>query len=140
MKWLPFIITLLLPCLACTIADKHDGKSNDMLKAKSLKIGYFVNGEKKYLTVSENEKVKEILSTISIDDTDDASVGLKPKGTVDFIMADDSVIKVFFVRSGQLDRANRGPIYLKDTKFYEKINEVVSAKEGRKIDMLVNNK
>src|SRR5882724_9440785 len=125
MKWLLISFAVCLACLGPGIPTGKDRKVKDILNAKSLKIGYTVNGQRKYLTISDPMKVKGILATISIADTDDSSVGLKPKGTVDFNLPDDTVINTFFVLSGQLDRADTGQIYLKDTKFYEKTNEVL---------------
>jgi len=133
-----FLISLA--CVGLAISVGKGGKMNDIFKAKSLKIGYMVNGQRKYLTISDPVKIKGILATISISETDDSSLGHRPKGTVDFILSDDKVINTSFVRSGQLDRADTGQIYLKDTKFYEKLNEILSEKEGRKIDVLENNK
>ena len=140
MKFLLISFGVSLACVGLAICAGKGGKMNDILKAKSVKIGYMINGQRKHLTISDAAKVKDILATISIDETDDSSAGHKPKGTVDFILGDDRVINTSFVRSARLDRTDAGQIYLKDTKFYEKINQILSEKEGRMIDVLQDNK
>ncbi|MEJ7636946.1 MAG: hypothetical protein WKF75_02885 [Singulisphaera sp.] len=91
----------------------------------------------KHLTVSDQPKVKDILSTLTVEGSKKGTqAALEPAGTVDFIFADGHVIKTIFVRSAQLDRAHWGQIYLGDTKFYDRINTIISEEEGKNINIL----
>jgi len=130
----PFICSLLVPS-AIGCGQKMTGFEN----AKSIKIAYTVKKEWKYVTVNEAKEVKEILGTISVDHTDDRAPGWIVRNNVLFQLPEDKEIKVFIARKAILDRPDQGLIYLKDTKFYDKVNEILTKREGRKIDVLVDN-
>src|SRR5882724_2191459 len=132
-------LTVCLGSLLVALVLGCGGKVKDLYTAKSLKIGYTMSGKWKYLTVSEPKKVKEILDTISVEDTDNGAPGLIARDVVYFILPNDAEIKTSFVHAERLDRPQFGQIYLKDSKFYDKINEVLSKKEGSKIDVLEDN-
>jgi hypothetical protein len=113
---------------------------NPFEKAKTISIEYTVQGKKSNVIIEDGKEIKEIVSTIHVEQMEEGpQVGLKPKCTVEFMMADKTTIKIMFVKAGQLDRSFWGQIYLKDAEFYNKINEVVSKKEGKKIDVLKDN-
>ena len=101
---------------------------------------YTVNREQKDVTVTDAKEVKEILDTISIDYKEDSAPGWICWNKVTFQLPDDKEINLFIARMGVLDRPDKGLIILKDTKFYDKINEILTKKEGRKIEVLVDNK
>jgi hypothetical protein len=113
---------------------------NPFQNAKKMTIEYAVQKKKATLEVDDPKQIKEIVSTVHIGETvEGTQVGLKPTCTVEFTMADKTRIKIMFVKAGQLDRFSWGQIYLKDAEFYDKINEILSKKEGRKIDLLTEN-
>jgi hypothetical protein len=115
-------------------------KVDEFQSAKSVKIEYRINGQEKSLKVSDPKQVKEILDTISIHHTDDRAPGWIVFNTVTFNLPSDKEIRVFLAKTQILDRPDSGLIYLNDTKFYDKINEIGTKEEGRKIDVLVDNK
>jgi len=126
-------------CLTLFLAPGAEIK-NPFENAKKIKIEYTVQGKKVPLDIEDDKQVKEIVSSIHIEETEEGpQVGLKPKCTVEFTMPDKTVIKTMFVKAGHIDRSLWGQIRLKDTKYYEKINEMVSKKEGRTIDVLKDN-
>jgi hypothetical protein len=114
-------------------------KATEFQATKSIKITYTVNGNHKDVTISDAKELKEILGTISVDYTEDSAPGWIVRNKVSFQLPDDKGINLFIARKGVLDRPEHGLIILKDTKFYDKINEVLTKKENRKIDVLVNN-
>jgi hypothetical protein len=113
---------------------------NEFDKTESLKITYTVSRDHKVLTVTDKKKVKEVIQSLVIKSTDKGvHFGLDPFGTVDFSLKGGTVIEVFFVGPKTLERGDWGRIDLKNTDFYDKINKIVSEKEGTKIDMLIDN-
>src|SRR5438445_1956386 len=112
------IITVLLSlCLALLLPGAKEVK-NPFEKAKNMAIEYTVQGKKKPLFVEDAKEIKEIVSTIHIEKTEEGpQVGLKPNCTVEFTMADKTTIRIMFVKPGQLDRSFWGQIYLKDAGF-----------------------
>ncbi len=133
-----FVLYLLLrpPAFAEV---KHPG--DDLKRAKSLKIGYTVKGERRTLTVGDPRAVKDVLATLKVEGArEGVHAGLLAFGTVDFVMEDGSVVETMFVRPGQLDRSHWGEIRLADTKFYDRVCELASEEEGKNIDVLKNNK
>jgi hypothetical protein len=114
---------------------------NPFAKTKKISIEYTVQGQKNTVVIEDAKEIKEILSTIHVEETKEGpQVGLKPKCRVEFTTADKTTIKTMFVKAAHLDRSFWGQIYLKDADFYDKINEIASKKEGRKIDVLKDNK
>lgn len=132
------------------IVSKKEGRKIDVLEnnlqnpfegAKKISIEYTVQGEKNTLSLEDAKQVKEIVSAMHIQQTEEGpQVGLKPKCRVEFTMMDKTIIRIMFVKPSQLDRSFSGQVYLKDTDFYDKINEIASKKEGKKIDVLKDNK
>ena len=129
----PFVGCLMASILGC------GSRATEFQNTKSIKITYTVNGQHKDVTISDAKEVEEIVDTISIDYKEDDAPGWKVWNTVSFKLADDKEINVFIARMGVLDRPQKGLIILKDTTFYDKINEILTKKEGRKIDVLANN-
>jgi len=108
--------------------------------AKKIRIEYTVQKKKATVDAEDPKQLKEIVSTIHIGETEEGpQVGLKPNCTVEFTMADKTTIKIMFVKAAHLDRYAWGQIYLLDNEFYDKINDILSKKEGRKIDLLTQN-
>jgi hypothetical protein len=139
MRHLIWVVTVSFAFLVTVLAVGCGPKAEGMQTAKSLKIEYRVKGQNRSLTVSDAKEVKEILDTISVQDTDDRAPGWIVFNTVTFNLPEDKEIRVFLAKPQILDRPDTGLIYLKDTNFYEKINEILSKKEGKKIDVLKNN-
>jgi hypothetical protein len=133
-----YVLSFMLFQMASTLGcgTKLDG----IKTAKSQKIGYRIKGQEKSLTVSDGKEVTEILDTISIDHTDNRGPGWIEWNRVIFILPQGEEISVSIARKQILDGPHSGVTYLKDAKFYDKINEIVTKKEARKIDVLVDNK
>jgi hypothetical protein len=130
----PFVGCLMASILGC------GSRGTEFQNTKSIKITYTVNGQHKDVTISDAKEVKGIVDTISIDYKEDSAPGWIVYNAVSFKLPNDKEINVFIARMGVLDRPQKGLIILKDTRFYDKINEVASKKEGREIDVLIDNK
>ncbi len=113
---------------------------HDILAARSLKISYSVAGETRVLNLTDAKEVQSTLSTLEIERTEKgAQVGLRPRGRVDFVLADGTILRTAFVNQTQLDISRWGQVYLKNSKFYERACAVLSKKEGKSIDILGEN-
>jgi hypothetical protein len=130
---------MFISCLVMASIVGCGQKEEGIQNAKSIKIKYRAKLEWKDLTISDGAQVKGILDTISIDHTDDRGPGWIVWNRVIFNLPDDKEIKVSIARKQILDGPHSGLTYLKDTKFYEKINEILSKEEGRKVDVLKDN-
>lgn len=116
-----------------------DGKGEDLLKAKAIKIGYTVQGERKTLLIEDAAAVKDLLGQLSFERAEKGrQAGLSPYGTADFVMSEDETVRTMFVRPGQLDRAYWGQLFI-DRKFYDAVNKLASKHAGQPIDVLKNN-
>jgi hypothetical protein len=134
-------ICLLPQLLLTAFVSGCDKDMSEFDKTESLKITYTVSADHKKLTVRDSKKVKELVQALDIQSTEKGvHFGLDPCGFVDFSLAGGKVIKVFFVRPKVLEQGDFGRIDLKNTDFYDKINKIVSEKEGKKIDVLIDNK
>jgi len=109
-------------------------------KAQSIVIEYRLNGEYKKVAVSDGEKVKEILETISIHHTEDRAPGWICFNHFVFRLGNEKEVGIFLAQKQILDRPKGGLVYLNDTKFHDKINEILTKHEGKKIDVLEDNK
>jgi hypothetical protein len=129
------LVIFLLSCvMAC-----GDIK-NDLSKAKTLKIIYTLKRERKSLTIDDEKQIRQIISTIDVESTDKGIFLFSQRfGIVEITVSDDKTEKLYFDRPAQIERAEFGQLYLKDDKFYKKINEILSKKEGREMDVLKDN-
>ncbi len=46
------------------------------------------------------------------------------------------MVETKFIKRDQLEKLKWGQLYLKDKKFYDKISELISKEEGKKIELL----
>jgi len=135
----PIRLILQLFVLLSMFACNNKSNENEFDKTESLKITYTINREHKVLTVSDEKKVKEITRSLAIKSTEKGvHFGIDPFGTVEFTLKGGAVIEVFFVRPKTLE-GDQGRIDLKNADFYDKINKVLSEKEGKRIDVLIDN-
>jgi len=107
---------------------------------KSIKIEYRVKGQWKELTVKDANQVKEILASMSVHHTDETGRGWVLWNKVIFQLPNNEEKKVSIGKKQILDGPHSGLTYLNDTKFYDKINEILTKHEGKKIDVLEDNK
>ncbi len=137
--------TLLLVCLALFASTagvfaylRTVGNSADLKKATSLTLYYTLKPQTlKRVEVTDPAQVKDLLDALDITHTDPGMVyGIKPVGYVEFRLPDRTFRCNFFSKT-QLDRANWGQVYV-SPRFYEKVCDVASRAEGRRIDVLVN--
>jgi hypothetical protein len=110
-------------------------------QATAVRIGYTVQKQKKFLTVSSPEELRELLDSISVVSTVKGTTYTwwQAQGTADFTLQDGSVLKTMFIYNNQLERNQWGHLYLK-ADFHEKVCALISRVEGKPIDVLKNNK
>jgi hypothetical protein len=128
---IPIVLAAFLGC-----GQKKEG----IQFANAIVIEYTVNGELKQVTVNDAKEVKEILDTISIHHNENRAPGWIVRNRFTFKLANGQEIGRSLARKQILDSSDSGITLLNDTKFYEKINEILSKKEARKIDVLEDNK
>jgi hypothetical protein len=140
MKTFPLVFQLFV-ALAVSGCDNSAGDNNvdEFRKTESLKITYRVSGDRRVLTLSDPKKVKEVVRSFQIESRmKGAHAGIDQPATVSFTLKGGAVIELYFVSKTTFD-AEEGRIDLKNTDFYDKINRILSEKEGKKIDVLIDN-
>jgi hypothetical protein len=109
----------------------------------AVTIRYVVNNEHRYLSIGESKVLAELIDAFAVvDHAPNKAAGAVSYCSIDFLLRKDAVIHTSFggepttlnVREGDL----AGFITIQ-RRFYEKLNEVVSAHEGRPIDVMKNN-
>lgn len=118
-------------------------ENDDLLLATSIGIHYAHEGRMKYLSISNPDEVKAILATMQFESNNHSRYrrwSYSNNGNsnqVLFVMADGSSVQTNFVHMTQLNRQNGGnAVLLANTRFYEKINAILSSVEGKKVDLL----
>ncbi|MBX6315173.1 MAG: hypothetical protein IRY99_20025 [Isosphaeraceae bacterium] len=110
-------------------------------QTRALRVGYTVRGQMKYLTIEDPKAVKDLLALVKLENTyKGMHLGLAPRGTIEFIKEDGSIIQAMFSTPARLSWGQWGTVDLKDTQLYERVCALASKEEGRKIDILENNK
>jgi hypothetical protein len=141
------VILQVLAVLCVSACDKKveefDGtepiKMEKFDKTESIKITYTVSEKQKLLTLSDANTVKKMVELFQIKSTEKGvAFGMVELGTVTFTLPGGAVVDLLFVSEKTL-QGDEGRIDLKDKKFYDKINKILSEKEGRKIDILIDN-
>ena len=135
---LSMIVSVLIAMTsAVNFGDDRDEAEAELRSAEALTIRYKISGNEKTVTVSDPEEVKDLTSTIDVTDVEKGSqVGMdEPPLIVEFNLTDEKVIKAIFVHPDEIDRDSWGMILL-DKKFYKKISEIISKKEGKEVDVL----
>jgi len=119
--------------------------SKDLKTATSLTVGYTLkNGVGKSITVSDPAEVRALLDALDITGTRPGAMsgpnaaGGQP-GWVDFVLPDATVVRChFFFNPNTLVRDNWGQVYVMPS-FYQKVCDVASRAEGRRIDVMSPN-
>jgi hypothetical protein len=132
-----FCLLMFGAAVAVFLWSREATGSRDLKKATSLTISYTLKGNQaKSVTVSDPAEVRDLLDALEITGTQPGMfMGLKPAGRVDFVLPDGTVARTTFADKTDLDRANWGQVYV-TPRFYEKVCDVASKTEGRKIDVL----
>ena len=100
---------------------------------------YTIAQQQKVLTVSDSKRVKELVDLFQLKSREKGvHFGNVPMGTVTFALKGGAAVELYFVSEKTLEE-EEGRIDLKDKRFYDKINKILSDKEGRKIDILKDN-
>ena len=132
-SFLGVVFMILLP--GCDRAPKRD-----ITMAQALRVGYMVNNDLKYFSVTNRKEVAAIVAMIDVDEfRPNSASGNDATGIVEFTMPDRLRIRVTFVRPDKLDRNDGGQYYLKSDRFYKEICRLATQTEGRIIDVLENN-
>src|SRR5262249_16736486 len=130
---------LLLQVVVLLCVPACEKRTDELHKTESIKITYTVTDHQNVLTVSDAKKVKEIVEFLQIKGGEKGlHFGIEAFGTVTFTLKGGAESKLFFVDEKTLEGED-GRIDLKDKRFYDKINKILSDKEGRKIDILKDN-
>jgi hypothetical protein len=122
------------------IPNEHD----DLKMATALRINYTVDGFSRTLTINNPREVQEVLSAMVFTGTSRGgryrrfytppSRGAAPSD-VDFLYPGGREIHATFVSRTEMSRNDRGPVQL-TPRFYEKISQILSQQEGKKVDPL----
>lgn len=110
-------------------------------QAMALRIGYTVDRQRRSITVSDPEELRGLLDSLAITNSVKgmAYPGWKAQGTVDFILADGTVLPSLFIYNTQLERTQWGHLYVKKD-FYDRVCALLTRVERKPIDVLKNNK
>jgi hypothetical protein len=144
----PYPVILQVLAVLCVSAcdkkvEEFDGtepiKVEKFDKTESIKITYTVSEKQKLLTLSDANTVKKMVELFQIKSTEKGvHFAIEPFDVVTFALKGGNAIELFFVDEKTLE-GEEGRIDLKDKRFYDKINKILSEKEGRKIDVLLDN-
>jgi hypothetical protein len=127
----------------CSCGDHN--VETELNAAAALAIGYSFRDEIKprQLEVTDARQVADILASIKVKEVKRNAASKKSDfAYVELTMPDKSTVKMVFIEPDWVDvrvwgsTRNWGLIKLSDRGFYDKLNEVVSKAEGRKIDIL----
>lgn len=138
MKKIIFSVFLTLFLVALVMSWSHSGK---LKKAHKIKISYIASIDKKEILVEDGEEVKKMLAALQVESTESHGRNFfKPNCTIQFIRNDGSYTEVFFEKPKHLhDQDEPREYFLKNTKFFDLVNELASKKERRKINVLTRN-
>lgn len=117
-------------------------ENDDLLMATSIGIHYAHEGRMKFLSISNPDEVKAIVATMQFESNHHSryrrwAYGNSTNGNqIFFNMPDGSSVETTFVHTTQLNRKDGNAVLLTNTRFYDKINAVLSSVEGKKVDIL----
>ena len=136
--FLPFV--LIAPYLLCSSGcnDMKAHPDKEFAQAKSIVIGYTIQGKKKQFTVTVPEEVAAIIRTLSTVDKVDAGdiLKLSDHNTVTFIVNGKPSDSFTFAKPTFVYRRGWGTLYMKDTSFFDAITAAVTKEEKRNINIL----
>jgi hypothetical protein len=124
-----FCLLMFGGALGLFLWSRQVGGSRDLKRATSLTISYTVKGaQQKSIAVSDPAEVRDLLDALEITDTQSGLFAAQsaPGG---------KSARVVFVGPTVLDRSNWGQVHV-TRRFYDKVCDVASKAEGRKIDIL----
>jgi hypothetical protein len=138
-RWWSHLVLFSVVCLAPGCRTEITDPATSLGKATALKVKYTVGEQVKLATIDDPSTVRGILSALKIDGSrKGAFAAVVPRGTVDFIMPDTSVVHAIFVEADDLEVEGFGQVFI-DREFYKQICELISAHESRQIDVLQSN-
>src|ERR1700731_3065704 len=91
-------------------------------------------GNYRQMKVSDAKDVKTIVGAFHVQSTWRASIGLAFPARVDFHLADGSSVKCWIVGADTVE-CQGYQVYLRDRTFYDRVNAVLSRKEGHACDI-----
>jgi hypothetical protein len=110
-------------------------------KSKALKVEYMSNKNRRILEISDPKQVKQLLGTLDVESVE-KGVMLRSGDvcSVVFILADGASRRYKFefaqMLGGVVEEKSVGLVTLRDARFYDKISEFMSKKEGKPVDPL----
>lgn len=126
-----FVVTALIVWSFCSY---HPSEEDKIKQAKAIRISYLVEGKRKTLTIIESKLLRDVLATFAVEKIQPVKVG-SPKGwEVVFVLPNGTLIETRFLRRKKLDSTSNGLIHLKSSRFYEKIQEVLTRVEGKSLE------
>lgn len=116
-------------------ADEKPKGMPDLKAATRLEIDY--GGQGKRFNVKKAEELTAVLQAIEAKRTGPEQYGGGAVLRVAFVFkGGKKMVTQFMTRPDQLDVPYGGQIYLKDRKFYDALCELISKREGKKVDPL----
>jgi hypothetical protein len=119
------------------------GEHDDLKQATELRIRYGVDHQTRALVISDPPEVKQVLATLAIDDRRNrgrrwlygGSSRTIGGNTVEFVLPRGPVVEARFVGRTQLNRSDRGTVFLENVQFYEILMSLLAEHEGKRIDL-----
>ena len=132
-----FCLVMFGAALGIFLWSREALSSKDLKKATAIKITYVLKGNRtKSVDVNDPAEVKKLLDALEIGETQMGSQFTQTNGaSVDFTLPGGKSASVKFMNQSQLERVDWGWLYVSPA-FYQKVNEVISRAEGRKIDIM----
>jgi hypothetical protein len=119
------------------------GEHDDLLQARTIGINYTYEGRTKFLSIDNPAEVKAIVSTLKFESNRYGryrrwGMASNSANRVYFNLPDGSSVETHFITTTQLKRKDGYDIPLSNSRFYEKINAILSSAEAKKVDILRN--
>jgi len=127
-----FALFLVPSCLK-----KPARKLPDLRQTNKIKIDYHINQQPKSLLVSDPKQVRDIISTVTVGKTwKDAHPAFPDAVVIWFFFPAEKPFKTKFSGEPTHLATEWGMLYLESDAFYRKVNEAVSKREGRPVEVL----
>ena len=88
------------------------------------------------IEVSNAEDVQRLVDAFQVQRTGRGLLAAAFPGMVEFHLADGSKVRCWFVKPDWVEWDSQGELYLRDRTFYDRVNALLSRKEGHPIDIL----
>lgn len=143
LAWMALILVIILAiasAIGVFVAFKIMSDNSDLKKARSITISYSVKNkmQTKVHTVTDPQEVQAILATLDILDTHGGYYFGLSGPSVTFTLPNGTVTRCVLFSQNQMSRDDHGMIQISG-RFHQKLSQVLSEVEGRKIDVLGNN-